>query len=582
MSLNKLFQVLWCTLLIHCGNAFCAAAPSGYSIYDLYLADPNQKNNCVVIYDACNVSYKVRTFTTANGEFAIAYDRSSKNFLGLPLKSGMYTRIDMELPFISLPSEVRRPISIPTPSPVGPFEFDTAKPCGPENCFHIAERQFAGGIKITTAKKPDSYVCWQLLDQVVFGERNNPEVDLHCVAAYRGGLTFVADHNGHVPHSILLPGNKKKPVMGVEKTPNTTGTNYLEKTQSPAPAPSAGFLVHQDHLVITSESSQPSKSKLYGALQTQTAALTSNKSSQSNANDGNDDKPQGTSHQKRSKKNAITNHYNAKPVYLSLKEQNEVETLSKEAFQNITARSLVTFGNTPEMVKEILDDINEAKSTASTVAEFKNHVADAKEKLKTLIDQHNHAKLQESQEQRDALIGLMQPVIADETATRAQTVEQEVADFLANILHQEKQARKAVEQSPAHQKYVADQLEAQRAAKTRLEFCENALKESRTASNKIMQEYQEFMKNIAAAVYDIQVELLVRNENGVIARLTDCKSAKKSSIQNVLFNYREKINCKTKLLCVAKNEAELIVIFPSFAMNNKDAMKLLGLPYRNE
>ncbi len=602
MYLN-IFQFLLCALLINFSNAF-GAANAGFSMYDLALAAHDQKKGCAVVYDACNINYNIRTFKDGDSLLAIAYDRANHTFVGMPLdNSGAVSYIDTSKSPVPLPSGIKTP-SEPEQMPEGNFAFDSSNK---DKVWH----------KKPTELVPNRDYNRQSAKEVVFiGREVGSNFDKNWVATYIDGVTFVSELNTSLQHAILVSGNVKKPVIGVETTPNTTGTTFLEKLRSPAPTPNAGFLVQLPVPVISSEQKQNTAEKLQPQTNITSAKLATAKISNSNANNGNDDEQPVTSSQKPSKQNANSNPNNSKTVYLSDRDKKEVgrsyteafnsqqQTVTAsaksdtaqisnsnpnnsktvylsdrdqkeivrsytEAFQNITASAFATFGNTPTIVQEILDGIDTAQSTAITVAEFKNYVDDAKKKFKKLVDQHNQAQLQEAQAKRDALIAAMQPVIADETAAReklAATLQQEITDSLANIFQQAKQEKEAFDQSPAHQKYVADQL----AAKARLEFCENVLKESRTASNKIIQEYQEFMKNIAAAVYDINVELLVRNENGVVICLTDCKSAKKSSIQNVLFHYRKKINYEAKLLCVAKNKAELMRICQSFAGEDVD------------
>ena len=86
----------------------------------------------------------------------------------------------------------------------------------------------------------------------------------------------------------------------------------------------------------------------------------------------------------------------------------------------------------------------------------------------------------------------MQPVAAAEIAVRAQlavTLQQEIAISLDNIFQQAKQAREVVENSPAHQKYVVDQLKAKR----RLELCENALSQREKIAKEMLQEFKKLL-----------------------------------------------------------------------------------------
>lgn len=67
----------------------------------------------------------------------------------------------------------------------------------------------------TLILNPNFY--WQEAKEVVFGERSDPSVDKNWVATYIGGVTFVSDANSSLQHSILLPGSKMKPVIGIVK-----------------------------------------------------------------------------------------------------------------------------------------------------------------------------------------------------------------------------------------------------------------------------------------------------------------------------------------------------------------------------
>lgn len=450
MYLN-IFQFLLCALLINFSNAF-GAANAGFPIYDLALAAHDQKKGCAVVYDACNINYNIRTFKDGDSLLAIAYDRANHTFVGMPLdNSGAVSYIDTSKSPVPLPSGIKTP-SEPAQMPKGNFAFDSSNK---DKVWHKKPTEFA----------PNRDYNWQSAKEVVFiGREVGSNFDKNWVATYIGGVTFVSELNTSLQHAILLSGYVKKPVIGVETTPNTTGTTFLERLRSPASTPNAGFLVQLPVPVIIGEQKQSTSKNSQQQTVASSAKLATAKISNSNANDGNDDEQQVPSCQTLSKKKPDTKPNNSKPVYLSDKDQKEVGRLYNEAFQNITAsasRAFATFGKPTQAVQEILYDIYKAQSTASTLAEFKKYVADAKENLKKLVDQHHQAQLQEAQAKRDALIAAMQPVIADETAAReklAATLQQEITDSLADIFEQAMQEKVKVKQSPAHQKYVEECL----------------------------------------------------------------------------------------------------------------------------